>query len=234
MFILYFFLIWGLIEIVFWLTHRRDLTDSEMKKLSQKRRGKYIKENYNFRLVNSFPDKKFKSSMDSKGKMYRANISLKDFPSYAANLLKWKKHEWVLLALVQDKQVKFFFANKGLDNSSVSYNCNIYNLLKICKDNGCQTIMRFHNHPNSDPQHYTCLLPSNQDKISAKSISEIAIVEGINWLDFVCERGSFSSFYREFSKTFFPQTSKIRYIKEENGKSKTLNYKLQHELGIFR
>lgn len=229
-----FFLLWGLIELFFLLTHRRELTDVEMEKLSQKRRKNYIRMNYNFRLVNAFPDKNFKSSMNPKGQMYNANISLEDFPSYAANLLKWKKHEWVLLALVQDKQVKCFYANKGLDKSSVSFNCNIYDLLEICKDNSCQTIMRFHNHPNSDPQRYNCLLASNQDKISAKSISEITIKEGVNWIDFICERGKFTRFFYEFSNTFFPESSQICYIEEENGESKVRNYKLQRELGFFR
>lgn len=134
--------------------------------------------------------------------MYMADIELKNFPSYTANLLKGKKHEWVLLALVQDNKVKCFYVNKGI-RTSVSINCNIEDLIKICKANNYHTIMCFHNHPNSNPKQYTYLLASKQDKSSAKKLSDLALAHGINWLDFVCERGRFLEYYRAFFRNIF-------------------------------
>ncbi|NLL16389.1 MAG: hypothetical protein GX264_04255, partial [Clostridiales bacterium] len=180
------------------------LSEDEILKLAKKRRKKFIRTNYSFKPENCHPDKHFKSSMKPSGKLYSADIELKKFPSYASNLLKGKKHEWVLLALVQEDRVKSFYANKGLDNSSVSFNCDIEDIIRICKENNYQTIMRFHNHPNSDPQHYTALLASRQDKRSARYCSEKVLDYGINWLDFVCERGRFIEFYRAFSESFSP------------------------------
>ncbi len=234
LFFLVIILIWILVELFFFATHKRPLDDIEMQKLALKRRHKYIRYNYSFRPANSFPDKTFKSSMKPQGKLYPANIDLCSFPSYAANLLKSKKHEWVILAMVQDKRVTFFWANKGANNSSVSFNCELSDLIDFCHENGCQTIMRFHNHPNSNPNNQTCFLASEQDKISARSLSLIAIENGLNWLDFVCERGRFLQYFQAFSNVFFPETSNIEQIKNENGISEMSDYKLHRELGIFR
>lgn len=226
--------IWLLIELAFFLTHRRPLNDKELEKLALKRRRKFIKQNYSFRPVNSFPDKMFKSSMNAQGKLYPADIALSSFPSYTANLLKGKKHEWVILAMVKDKRVKLFWANKGINNSHVSFNCDLSDVINLCYKNGYQTIMRFHNHPNNSPNTQTCFLASKQDKISANNISSIVIAHGLNWLDFVCERGRFLEYFHAFSNRFYPENSNIEQIRKENGASKAANYKLQRELGIFR
>lgn len=63
MIIICLLLIWLLIEILFFLTHRKPLNEKEIFKLAKKRREKYIRQNYSFKLVNSYPDKDFKSSI---------------------------------------------------------------------------------------------------------------------------------------------------------------------------
>ncbi len=171
--------------------------------------------------------------MKPSGKTYPANISLINFPSYTAHLLKGKKHEWVILACAQGDVVRYFWANKGNDGNQVAFNVDLQEMCSFCKSEGCETIMRFHNHPNSDPQHYTCLLASQQDRISAKSCSERCNKVGINWIDFVCERGNFVEFYRSFSNQYFPSEASYERICRENNESQNY-YKLQRELGIFR
>lgn len=231
--IIVLFTVWFATEIIFFCTHRKPLNDQELKKLMNKRRKKYIRKNYAFQATNSYPDKQFKSSMRPSGKLYSADICLSNFPSYMANLLKGKKHEWVVLACVKDKTVKCFYANKGDDNKSVSFNIDRSELIRLCKANGYQTVLRFHNHPNSDPQHYTCLLASEQDKRSAKYLSDIFLDAGINWIDFVCERGRFLEYSRAFADTFYPEESSLEFIVSQNSQPK-MYYKLQRELGFFR
>ena len=149
------------------------------------------------------------------------------------NLLKGKKHEWVVIAFVRDNKVMCFYANKGDDNKSVSFNINVEEIISICKANNYQTVMRFHNHPNSNPNNYNCLVASEQDKYSANALSRVFIEHGISWLDFVCERGRFLEFYRKFSNDFFPLDSSFLYISEQN-QNPDLYYKLHRELGIIR
>lgn len=224
---------WLATEIIFFFTHRKPLSDRELRKLMYKRRKKYIRENYAFQATNSYPDKQFKSSMRPSGKLYSAEILLSNFPSYTANLLKGKKHEWVVLACVKDKTVKCFYANKGDDNKSVAFNVDESEMIRLCKVNGYQTILRFHNHPNSDPHHYTHFLASEQDKRSAKYLSGIFLDAGINWIDFVCERGRFLEYSRAFADTFYPEESSLEFVSLQNSQPK-MYYKLQRELGIFR
>ena len=99
--------------------------------------------------------------------------------------------------------------------------------------NGCSTIMRFHNHPNSSPNTQTCFLASEQDKISAKEMSVIATSKGINWIDFVCERGNYLMFFKQFSDQFYPEYAKTSNISKENSVSSNANYRLHRELGLF-
>lgn len=232
MIILFGLLIWLIIEFVFFVLHRNPLSDDEILKLSQKRTHKYIKKNYTFNNVPVAVNKEFKSSLKPNGCWYNANESLASFPSYIAALLKGKKHEWVVLAIEKDGIVYGFYANKGYDNSSVSFNCDLDYIMRKCEEYGCSTIMRFHNHPNENPSRQTCLLASEQDKSSALWCSG-QVNHSYNWLDFVCERGNFIKFFEQYSPVFIPKVARSEYIQTENNISKFKNYKLHRELGLF-
>ena len=104
--------------------------------------------------------------------------------------------------------------------------------MEKCREYNCSTIMRFHNHPNDNPNYQTCLLASEQDKLSANWCAE-QVIDSYNWLDFVCERGNFIKFYEQYSKSFIPQQARTEHIESENGISKFKNYKLHRELGFF-
>lgn len=234
-YILIAIIIWLIHESLFYLTHRRALFLKEIKKLSTKRRKRYIVRHYTFREKNAAIDNKFKSSMKASGKLYKTEHQLSGFPAYIAHLLKWKKHEWVILAIEGDSIIKYMWMNKGLDNMSVNFNCELEMIIDLCKENKCNTIMRFHNHPNGNPNSQTCFLASEQDKISAKHLSEIVNQYGLNWLDFVCERGNYLKCFSNFSDGFIPEEAKIDFIEKQNSLSPSENYKLHRELGlIFR
>jgi len=225
--------LWLLIEILFYLTHKNPLNDLQIEKLSIKRRKRYIRKNYTFHIRSTIIDSKFKSKMNSNGKLYSVNLPLPNFPAYVSALLKGKKHEWVVLAIEGEGVVKYIWTNKGFDSSSVNFFCDISDIINLCKDNNCYTIMRFHNHPNSSPNTQTCFLASEQDKKSAHLLSATANSDSLNWLDFVCERGNYLKYFEKYSDTFIPKCALPESIKNENAISKYHNYKLHRELGII-
>lgn len=230
MIILLIIVFWAVFELIFYCsTSKKPLTQNEINRLMNKRRKKYLKKYYTFNQVNSFPYKDFKSNLKANGMFYPANIELLHFPSYVANLLKGKKHEWVVFGFVRDDKVISIYANKGYDKTKVAPNINETIIIQHCRKNNCQTVMRLHNHPNSDPRHYTALLASKQDKISAHYFSEQMNKNNINWIDFVCERGRFIEFYRSISNNSFPGNSNFISVYNQNQDSKQW-YRLHREL----
>ena len=226
-------IVWIIVEISFWRTHNKPLTENEIYALAKKRQSKCISRLYSFkRSYNVGPDKQFKSSIRPSGKLYAADIRLLEFPSYVANLLKGKKHEWVVFGFVHEDKVVYFYTNKGRDGSSVTPLLSSKELASIANRYGCETVIRLHNHPNPNPQKYTALLASEQDLLSAKICSQTLREYGVNWLDFVCERGSYILFYKLFCNDFYPGPSNPAYIRQENANPR-LYYRLQRELGIF-
>lgn len=226
---------WGVLEVLFFITHRHPLSDDNISALSRKRKRKYIASVFRFSAVSFvIVEKRFKSSLRPNGKYYSVSIGVSSFPSYIASLLKGKKHEWVVLGFVREETVICFWANKGLDNSSVSFTCGIDDIVRFCRREDCCTILCLHNHPNSNPNYYTCLVPSEQDRISAREISDQLEKHGLNWLEFVCERGRFLEYFRSFSVAFVPRCASIRQIRLQNNQSPWRNYKLHREIGLFR
>lgn len=224
--------LWLLLEFIYFLFHLKPLNNNEIQKLSQKRKEKYIKQNYNFTVYNISVNKSFKSSMKPSGKWYDTQENLSRFPSLVAALLKGKKHEWIVIAIEKDGIVYGFYANKGTNNSTVSFNCSLDFIMSKCEVYNCSTIMCFHNHPNDNPHYQNCLISSHQDLISAQYCANY-VRKKYNWIDFVCERGRFIKYYEAYSPSFLPANAKIDYIITQNNISKFKNYKLHRELGFF-
>lgn len=227
-------LLWSLIELLFYYTHKKPLKDNQIKLLSEKRKKRYVKKTYSFILKPVKVNLDFKSSMKAKGEFYKLDNDLAEFPSLIAQLLKGKKHEWVILAIEKDKRIIGMWANKGNDGTSVSFKCELKDMIEFSKQEKANTILRYHNHPNSNPQRYNYLFPSKQDKISANWCSSETIAKGINWIDFICERGKFIKYAQYISNEYYPDIAKIENIQKENNISKKQNYKLHRELGLFR
>lgn len=58
--------------------------------------------------------------MNPNGTFYRISENLFGFPSTATALLKYKKHEWIIIAFEKDKRAELIWLNKGFDRSGVS------------------------------------------------------------------------------------------------------------------
>jgi len=224
---------WIGIEIIFYIKHKRPLTEAEIQSLANKRKHKYVKQKYNFQLRLVSVNQVFKSSLNPKGQLYHINENLENFPSLVGALLKGKKHEWTLKAVVKEERIICFYTNKGHDNQSVYCFLSIDELITMCKKEGGCTILAFHNHPNSNPNLYNCLLASKQDLISANYYGNEFSNAGINYLAFVCERGRFLRYYMKISPSYYPQNARIGNIAKENGLSNNRNYHLHRELGLL-
>jgi len=227
--IIIFLGIFGFLFLVFILTHLRPLTFEEVRKLGAKRRNREIGIYFSFEKRETSVNKNFKKRMKPTGKFYKINKSLKEFPSIAAALLKYKKHEWCITAFEKDKNVFLIWLNKGKDRKSVSSLIPIEQIAEIANQNCAISILTFHNHPNPDPSYLNCTNPSQQDLQSAKYRSSVLNRHNLNLLSFVCERGRHFRYYFSSSDAFLPLPRFIEAINEVNGKSKSKNLSLHLE-----
>ena len=218
---------WVGFEIIFYVKHKRPLTATEIQSLANKRKRKYVNKKFAFQHIPTGVNQAFKSSLNPKGKKYRVNEDLESFPSLVGALLKGKKHEWNLEAVVKDERIVIFYTNKGDDRNSVYCLLSAGELIEMCKNEGGCTILSFHNHPNAN------LNASEQDFRSANYYGNEFSNNGINYLAFVCGRGRFLRYYMKISPAYYPQNAKIENIAKENGLSQERNYKLHRELGLF-
>lgn len=218
-----------ILVLAFVLTHLRTLTEEEVKLLAKKRRDKEIRAYYTFNSRELIADKDFKKKMNNNGAFYPMNESLNRFPSLAAALLKSKKHEWVIVAFEKDKNIELIWLNKGSDRNGVTMFLSTETILETSKLKGYQTIIRLHNHPNSDPKRYTCAMPSPQDMKAAIEFSRSLNNNGINLVEFVCERGKHHEYWLSPADSFYPMGDYLSAVSEVNGLSWKGNFGLHFE-----
>lgn len=216
------------IFIIIFLTHLRPLNVIEIRSLAVKRRNKEIKRYFVFDSRSYVINSDFKKKMNTIGKLYDINDSLYSFPSVAAGLLKYKKHEWILIAFEKSKIIEKIWTNKGF-KYMIFPSLDIEGILRNAKRGNYETIMIFHNHPNSNPNYYSCKSPSDQDKVSANYYAEIFSKNNLNLLDFICERGKFYEYYRFICNNFFKVENLENQINVVNRISKAKNLKLHLE-----
>jgi len=168
--------------------------------------------------------------MNSDGTFYRINENLFEFPAIAvAAPLKYKKHEWIIIAFEKDKKVELVWLNKGIDRSGVSPYLSVENITKIAEQKNQTSLLILHNHPNINPNYYDCRRPSDQDIKSANEFAQVLNQNGINLLEFVCERGRHYEYFLSPTETFLPLTEFVEDINNLNGQSKFKNLSLHFE-----
>lgn len=154
--------------LVFIITHLDPLIEVEVKSLGNKRRNRQIRIYFSFDNRQVRANSEFKKNMQVDGSFYQIQESLFEFPSLAAALLKYKKHEWIIVAFEKDKKVDLIWTNKGFDRTSVSLHLPIEQMAEIATKRMQNSVFIFHNHPNVNPNYYDCRKPSEKDIISAK------------------------------------------------------------------
>jgi len=221
-----------LISSPFIVTHLRPLTKDEVKSLAGKRRNRQIRMYFSFDTRELSVNKEFKKRMNPNGTFYKINENLFGFPSTAAALLKYKKHEWIIIAFENNKTIDLIWLNKGFDRSGVSPYLSVEDITKTAKRENLTSVLIFHNHPNINPNYYDCRRPSDQDIKSAKEFAKVFNSNGINLLEFVCERGKHYEYFLSPADTFLLLTEFIEAIDKANGQSKFKNLSL-HFKRIF-
>jgi DNA repair protein RadC len=209
--------------------HLRALTEAELHELANKRRQKAISQYFAFSPVHLKMSAQGKNKYSIDGKLFLTSDPLHSFPAIIAALLKYKKHEWIIFGFEKEKKIIQFWINKGESKSTVKARLSGYEIVNIAAESHCSSVIRLHNHPNSDPNHYTSLLASKQDLISAKALSELLAKSGLNFLDFVCERGRFIQIHASYSFQFLPEWRFAKELGTLNGRSKWGNLKLHLE-----
>ena len=212
----------------FVVTHLRHLNDNEVRELATKRRNNEIRAYFTFHQGHTAVDPEFKKRMVPTGTSYPLSYPLYGFPSLAAALLKYKKHEWMLVAFERNKQVELVWENKGPDNTQVSLLADsefLFNGLQLDYD----SVLVFHNHPNPDPRHFDALVAGGQDNLFAAHYADVFNGSGLNFLMFVCERGKYREFFRSPADTFLPLPDFVAAINGANGLGKLKNLRLHLE-----
>jgi hypothetical protein len=218
-----------LILSLFILTHVHPLSEYEIERLSEKRRGNKISWYYFFSTKEMGINKDFKKRINPNGAFYSMSERLSDFPSLAAALLKYKKHEWLVIAFEKEKQINMIWVNKGIDRTQVGLFLPLNKIIEIAKQKGDTTVFMFHNHPNTNPNYYSCTKPSERDLESAEAWAKALNANGLNNFEFVCERGRHYLYYRSISESFLPVITFIKEVEHSNGISKWKNLKLHLE-----
>lgn len=219
----------GLVVLLFVFTHLGPLDRSEVQRLGIKRRNNEVRRYYSFVGVEYTIDREFKKRMNPNGSFYDWNEDLRDFPSVAAALLKYKKHEWIIVAFEKGQTVELMWLNKGFDRSSVALYLPIEKIAEIAANKACFSVLIFHNHPNSNPSELDCSQPSEMDLKTAIEFARVLNDKGVNLVEFVCERGSHYEYYLSPSECFVPLREIILTIEAGNGLSRMSNLSLHWE-----
>jgi hypothetical protein len=215
--------------MLFIVLHLRPLADHEIKALGIKRRKRNIEAYYHLDNVERNVNPEFKKSLNPRGVLYRVDLPLHSAASTVAGLLKYKKHEWIVVAFEKGKQVGHLWVNKGHNNSSASIYLPLDEVLNTARRNGYSSVLMFHNHPNSNPSRYNCTQASKTDLVTASQWASTLNPGGVSLAEYVCERGRHYRYFLSPSESFLPLAGFVGAINKANGYSKFGNLKLHME-----
>ena len=193
------------------------------------RRRKAIQTYYYFDRREYSVNNHFKKKMQANGTFYDMNEELFSFPSIAAGLLKYKKHEWIIVAFERNKQIEKIWLNKGQDRTQVNLTISFHNLKSVAESGKYTSVLIFHNHPNHNPAHYSMTRASITDKETSSNWSNQLVAVGVNLIEFVCERGNHYIYWRSVSDSFFPLAAFKTDLELINGINWSQNLSLHWE-----
>jgi hypothetical protein len=212
--------------LVFILLHLRPLTPSEVRALAEKWRTHDLSEYLSFSHRSRAVDGEFKRRMAASGRLYAVQEELSAFPSIAASLLKYKKHEWIIIGFERGRSVVLLWMNKGRDNSAVEFLVSIEQIAEIALTNRCSSVLMLHNHPNPDPSRYSASRPSEIDLSGSAERGAHLSRQGLNLIEYVCERGWPHEYRRVVSDAFLPLVGFQSLIEGINGLDRIANLRL--------
>jgi hypothetical protein len=212
--------------------NRHPLNPEEILELARTKQWRHLLAVHAFSSIPVAADASKKKAMKASGQFVRCDLGFSQLPSSIAGLLKYKKHEWVVLVFVKDLHAEYLWWNKGQDGTSVSPHLRggyLDNALRLHKPD---MVVRLHNHPNPDPLKYRVNQPSSQDLTSAEYFSNLLSQQGIAFMDFVCERGVPYLYYAFLSSRSAPIDEFIKNISKINDSGIFANVGLRRELSM--
>lgn len=210
--------------------HRHPLTTQEMLTLARKRQRNRALSLFDFSTIQRAADPVEKKAMKSHGEFVRCDLRYRDAPARIAGLLKYKKHEWIVIAFINVFHVRHLWWNKGPDGTMVWSFLQEHSLRAAIKSLKPDSIAILHNHPNPDPSYYRMNIPSEADLRSAGFYDAEFSTHGISLLEFICERGVPHLYYASFGDSVVPINPIIEEIGGINGTGLFKNYSLRKEL----
>jgi hypothetical protein len=212
------------------LKYRHPLGLEEVRELASKRQWEHLLRAYAFSSAPRIADPSEKKAMKGSGQFVRCNLSYSEMPSVMSGLLKYKKHEWIVMVFIRNFHAEYLWWNKGSDGRSVSPRLSggyLENAIKLHKPD---TLAILHNHPNPNPSRYRANLPSAQDLRSAEYMASSLAKAGIGLIEFVCERGMPHMYYAFLNSDLSPLDDHIERINGLNGAGIFKNVELRREL----
>jgi hypothetical protein len=199
--------------------------------LARKRQRNAALDAYRFCPRQRPADPAEKKAMKGQGQFQACDLDYFDAPARIAGLLKYKKHEWIVIAFVGSKRVYRLWWNKGADGTWVHSFLDIDSLESEIRSSKPDVIAILHNHPNSDPNRYCANLPIDADLQSARYYdNEIRRRLGVSFLEFICERGTPHLYYASFADNIVSLGPIVNEISKTNGTGLLQNYFLHKEL----
>ncbi len=208
----------------------KPLSRQEVQTLSRKRQRSRALSKFHFSSVPQPATAEEKKAMRSEGEFIGCDVRFTDLPARVAGLLKYKKHEWIVVAFVRSFRASMLWWNKGPDRYTVASFLEMGSLLDATRTFRSDTIVVFHNHPNPNPSMYRMDGPSGQDLRSASNYDRVLANHSVSLLEFVCERGIPHLYYASFSDSAAPMGPILDEIKNLNGTGILKNYFLRKEL----
>jgi len=217
------------VAAIFVFLHFRPLTEDEVRVLADRRRTKAINSYYTFDMKEYSVNAAFKKRMAASGSFYNMSEELFEFPALAAGLLKYKKHEWIIVAFERNKAIDKMWVNKGPNGSQVHFGISLPSVQQMAANGGYRSVLVFHNHPNSDPSLYSMCQASDQDKHTAGELAAQLRPAGVSLIEFVCERGRHYEYWRSVCDTFLPLDGFCEELRQINGSSRGQSFSLHWE-----
>ncbi|MEE8077292.1 MAG: KTSC domain-containing protein [Candidatus Binatia bacterium] len=222
--------LFAIASIAWFVRASRPLTGEEIERLARRRRVYALEEHWGFYTGQSRVSLAFKSSMNPGGSLYDLNVSVQEFPSLAAALLKGKKHEWVIFGFCNGGRVSAAWMNKGPDRESVSILVSVDSLMRVASQLGASMVLDLHNHPNPDPSRLSACRPSPQDRRHAEYYGPFFVARNIPYLAFVAERGRHFQYACWIPDQHIPLQSIRSDVSATNGTSRLVSFRLRREI----
>ncbi len=198
--------------------HSRPLNQDELQLLHDINIKHYIEENYKFKKNGYGASDWYRSSLDAGGRLDNLNIPIDKIPLFLADLLKFKRHEWIAFVFCDEKDGKYIWLNKGPDNTKVWSFVSEQSLLDFAQKHNCNTIIEFHNHPHTTGDGFL-LGASKQDLYSTELLNKYFNDNGISFISGLCSQGYFLIYGYEFHENSCPVEMRMNSLIEYNDKA---------------